>query len=196
MDDVAEKAIMDERELFKLLASRRGKLGALTRKQNEINAAIEAGENKETVAKHVETFNSVLADFMELEVSVQSLLDDDEKEADRVDWYELKLIIFREFLNGIEAWTGENPNGKSDVLEGAVGPMDSVSQATNKSSKRSSRKSSRVSSKSKVSASAAFLQAEAERVALKAKAQALEKKCFRHGRGSTKSKKRKACFRI
>ncbi|XP_048011005.1 uncharacterized protein LOC125244793 [Megalobrama amblycephala] len=54
--------------------------------------------------------------------------------------------------------------------------MDSVSQATYKSYKRSSQKSSRVSSKSKVSVSAAFLQAEAERAALKAKAQALEKK--------------------
>lgn len=60
---IAEKAIMDEKELFKLLASRRGKLGALKRKRNEINAAIEAGENKETVAKHVETFNTVLADW-------------------------------------------------------------------------------------------------------------------------------------
>lgn len=93
---------------------------------------------------------------MELQVSVQSLLNDDDEEADHVDWYEPKLILFWEFLNGIEAWMGENPNGKSDVLEGAVGPMDSVSQATNKPSKRSSRKSSRVSSKSKVSASAIF----------------------------------------
>lgn len=110
-----------------------------------------------------------------MQVSVQSLLDDDEKEAVHVDWYEPKVILFREFLNGIESWMGENPNGKSDVLDGAVGPMDSVSQATDKSSK-SSRKSTRVSSKSKVSASAAFLQMEVERAALKAKAQALEKK--------------------
>jgi len=41
-------------------------------KQNEINAAIEADENNESVDKHVETFNTVLSDFMELQVSVQT----------------------------------------------------------------------------------------------------------------------------
>lgn len=46
---------MRENELLKSLVSRRGKLGALTRKRN-----------------------------------VQSLLDDDEKEADHVDWHEPK----------------------------------------------------------------------------------------------------------
>lgn len=51
-----------------------------------------------------------------------------------------------------------------------------VSQATDKSPKSTSQKSSRVSSKSKTSASAAFLQAEVEHAALKAKAQTLEQK--------------------
>lgn len=36
---------------------------------------------------------------MELQVSVQSLLNDDEKEADHTDWYEPKLINFRAFLD-------------------------------------------------------------------------------------------------
>lgn len=95
----------EEERFFKLLAKRRGKLGALTRKQNEINNLIEAGENKETVIVQVEKFNCILAEFMELQVAVQSLLKDpDEKEADHSDWYEPKLIRFREFLSEITSW--------------------------------------------------------------------------------------------
>ena len=43
----------DETLLIKTIASRRGKLGVLTRKKNEINNLLEAGENKETINKHV-----------------------------------------------------------------------------------------------------------------------------------------------
>jgi len=58
-------------------------------------------------------------------------LNDDEKEVDHTDWYEAKLIIFREFLNGIETWMDEDPKyAIENVLEG---PNDSVSQATDKS---------------------------------------------------------------
>lgn len=91
--------------------------------------------------------------------------------------YEPKLIIFREFLIGTETWMGENPIKTDEgVQEGAVEPNDSVSQASDEVSKITRKLSSRVSSKSKMSASAAFLNAEAERAALKAKSKALEQK--------------------
>ncbi len=131
MDEGSEG--MEEERFFKLLAKRRGKLGALTRKQNEINNLIEAGENKETVIVQVEKFNCILAEFMELQVAVQSLLKDpDEKEADHSDWYEPKLIRFREFLSEITSWMSVSDDEKQEEnyegLGDAVGPDDSVSQ--------------------------------------------------------------------
>lgn len=118
---------------FKLLAKRRGKLGALKQKQNEIDNLIEAGESKEAVDVQVEKFYCILAEFMNLQVAVQSLLKDpDEKEAHHSDWYETKLICFREFLSGIKGWMGVSDNKKEeDNYEGlgdAIGPDDSVSQ--------------------------------------------------------------------
>lgn len=99
----------EEESFFNLLAKRR----ALTRKQNEINNIIEAGEIKETVNDQVERFNCILAEFMDLQVAVQSLLiDPDEKEADHSDWYKPKLIRFREFLSGITSWMGASDDKK------------------------------------------------------------------------------------
>ena len=77
-----EQGIEQERELFQLIRTRRGKLGFLTRKHNEIETCIRAGESKEVVTGNMETFNHHLEEFMELQVSVQSLLNEDEREAD------------------------------------------------------------------------------------------------------------------
>ncbi len=174
----------EEERFFKLLAKRRGKLGALTQKQNEINNLIEAGENKETVIVQVEKFNCILAEFMELQVAVQSLLKDpDEKELDHSDWYEPKLIRFREFLSEITSWMSVSDDEKQEEnyegLGDAVGPDDSVSQIgkrheQEKEAERLEKASSKSSKTS--SASVACLQAEAERAALKVKAKALEQK--------------------
>ena len=46
----------DETLLIKAIASRRGKLGVLTRKKNEINALLEIGVSNENVHKHAEVF--------------------------------------------------------------------------------------------------------------------------------------------
>lgn len=99
----------DEMSLIKIMVSRRGKLGVLTRKRNEINSMLEAGESREIINKHVDAFNNYLGEFTDLQVSVQNLFSNEaEREADHMDWYEPKLINFRDFLCYIKEWlTGD-----------------------------------------------------------------------------------------
>ena len=109
---------------FKLLRTRRGKLSFLTRKRNEIETCIQAGESKEVVSKHMETFNHYLEKFMELQVSVQNLIvSEDEREADHTDWYEPKLINLKAFIEHTYAWMSDGDEAPDDIQ-----PEDSVSQ--------------------------------------------------------------------
>lgn len=155
MDD-EETTIEKERQLFKLIGTRRGKLGALTRQRNEINALSEAGDTTEEVEQQLRDFIRYLQEFEKLQESVQSLLSDEEKEHDPNDWYEPKMSQFKKFLMGVEFWLKVNEvqvdehENETDVLQGAcadsVSPHDSISQAATKPTSRvSSRGSSKAS---------------------------------------------------
>lgn len=152
-----DDALADERKLLKLIGTRRGKLGALTRKSNDIKSLIDDDGNKEIVDSHVEAFNALLAEFMELQVSVQSILPEEEREADHSDWYEPKLIRFKEFLWDVDVWLRGDEAAIKQSLQDQVGPQDSVSQHSS-------------------SASSALRKAEAERAALRARADVLNQK--------------------
>lgn len=166
---------VDETRLIKAIASRRGKLSVLTRKKNEINALLEAKENKETVSKHADAFNKYLDEFMELQVVVQNLLsNEEEKEADHMDWYVPKLTHYREFVHGIKKWMDGD---KEDKLEDSEEePEDGASQTIKGSNRTPSTTSKTSSSTASSSVSTACLKAKAERAALMAKSQALETK--------------------
>ena len=197
--------------LIKAIASRRGKLGVLTHKNNEINALLEIGESKENVRKHAEALNKYLEEFIELQNTVQNLLSsEEEKEADNTDWFEPKLGLFKEFINGINKWMDkvetteevedeeENNNDDDDGEKGvvdeehkdkAVGPEDSVSQ-TNKAPSKAS------SSSSASRASSACLKAKAECAALMAKSASIgDETCSGYATSSNNSKGGKACHR-
>lgn len=103
-----------------MIKKRRAKLGVLTKKQNDINALIDAGESKASIDEHMKTFNDYLGEFMDLQTSVQKLLNDDEKETDHSDWYEPKLIGFEEFLHEIDTWINANPDPQKDEVAASV----------------------------------------------------------------------------
>ena len=71
MDNLSEPAMEAERTLLRTIKTRRGKLCALTRKKNEVLQMMKTNEPKENVKTHVDTFNELLAEFMELQVTVQ-----------------------------------------------------------------------------------------------------------------------------
>lgn len=126
---------------------------------------INAGEDVEVVQSHVEAFEKHLAGFMEMQVSVQRSLPVSEREGDHKDWYEPKLISFRNYLKKMKKWfkhaaTSDSKEVTTEALEASIHPHDGIA---NTSSKRSHTSSVRV-------------QAEAERAALMAKAAILEEK--------------------
>lgn len=187
--------IEKERELFKLINKRRGKLSALTRKRNEIDAYIEAGESKQVVSEHMDLLNTYLEQFMQLQVDVQKFLEnEDEREADHTDWYEPKLLAVKDFIERIKVWMGDGGEEAADVVH----PEDSVSQigdsagaqendpvnAATSNTKMPDKASevstavSRASSRSSKSSRASVkqIQAEVERAVIHAKVQSLQEK--------------------
>lgn len=113
-DAAAEDAAAAERELFSLMGTRRGKLGALTRKSNTITALMKDG-NKETAEKQLNELDALLAEFMQLHVSIQSYLSPEEQEQDHVDWYEPKLMRFKTLMATVKEWLSrEEADGDGD----------------------------------------------------------------------------------
>lgn len=103
VDDVQE-AVEEEEKLYQLIRSRRGKLGALLRKRNEIDALIEGGGAKEEVEHALSHFIRFLDDFVEVHEQVQSLLTEEERDGDHIDWYQPKVLCFLEFVKVVEMW--------------------------------------------------------------------------------------------
>ncbi|TKS65758.1 hypothetical protein D9C73_028515 [Collichthys lucidus] len=184
-EELTEEDYERERELSKFIGSRRGKLGALTRKRNEINVLIESGEDNQTIIRQLELFDKSLNEFYNIQATVQSLMtDEDEREADQRDWYEPKYKLQKDFLEGVLKWVRKRDDGeKGDVdeqeeeeeeeqneetLNGNVKPQDSVSQT------RSVKATSHVSRMSRVSD--AQLKEEAECAATRARAHILHQK--------------------
>lgn len=79
IEEEQDEGIQKEQELFNLIKRRRAKLGILTRKRNDINALIDAGELKASIDEHMKMINNHLGDFTDFQTSVQSLLNDEEK---------------------------------------------------------------------------------------------------------------------
>ena len=155
-------------ERFKALsASHKGKLGACTRKMNEIKALMETEGNVEKVNESVALFQRSLEDFNEIHESVQTFLSEDEKEKERIDWYEPKMSTFADFLKDVEKWKTSQIDPQA-----LIGPQDSISNVSNRSQvlKRSE-------SRSTISpVASARLKVATERAVLLARAAALERK--------------------
>ena len=71
MEVFSDQAIEEERRLLQAIKMRRGKLSALTRKKNDVIHMIKTNEDNGNVRKHVDSFNELLSNFMELQVTVQ-----------------------------------------------------------------------------------------------------------------------------
>lgn len=101
-------------------------------------------------------------------MTVQSLLDSEEKEADHAYWYDPKLTDFKEFLSTSEAWmNNDDDNGGEDNGDEKADsePGLSTSQVCGASHTSMGSRVGRVS--------AACLEAEVDRAALSMKVQTL-----------------------
>lgn len=158
MSDTPETATEAEDLLKSRISSRRGRLGACTRKINEIKALMTDVEN---VDKVNDTF-----EFKNAHKPVQELLSKEETENDYYDWYEPRITNLNYFMKRVETW-------KREIAQSKVGPLDSISNVSRKSKSSTSTGSS--TSKSS-SVSSELKKAKAEQAAAMARAAAMKEK--------------------
>ena len=84
-DNPPVDAVAAEEKFKSLSASGRGKLGACTRKMNEIKTLLVPGGNVETVNEGVATFKMCLKEFEEMHANVKTLLSDEIMEHERIN---------------------------------------------------------------------------------------------------------------
>lgn len=167
--------------LRRLKASKSAKLGAITRKRNEIKELMENVSNVEVVKSKMENeFLKLCKEMEELNDFVHDLMstqDAKEGEKDQVEWYKPKAAALKEFADEVTKWTAAAPvyvYEEKDVKSKIITPQDSASNVKSthsKGSKRSSR-SSIASAKLKLEGQKAELLA---RAAMLTQKQALER---------------------
>ena len=163
---------VSEDQLHKLMGSRRAKLGSVTRKKNDILSLMKDG-TFEDVKDAYEMFHKILAEFMELQVHVQMCLPVAERDADHINWYEPKLLLFKEFISEAETWVETNRVHATQPFHSTqLGRHEGLSL---ESVDRESVTSKRSAASSRASARARIM-AEAERAALLARAACLDEK--------------------
>eukprot|EP00063_Salmo_salar_P065884 XP_014040719.1 PREDICTED: uncharacterized protein LOC106593859 [Salmo salar] len=165
-DEIPNKTPLERAEdhLNSLYAARRGKLGACTRKMNEIKVLLVDGGNIETVNESLEAFDAVLNDFKNGHESVLELVTEEEQEQESMNYYQPRMRTYEHFLKEVEIWK------KAEVEpQTLIEPHDSISNVSKTSSKTKY-------SKTASSVSSARLKAEAERAALLARQASLQDK--------------------
>lgn len=179
-ENLVERQHMEaERKLLQLIGSRRGKLGYLTKKRNEIDALITAGEDKENVLKQIDILERSFNEFKELQDTVQSLMKDEyEREADQADWFIPKYTSFSTFLEDVTKWAMSSEEVVLQEGEDLVVPEDSVSQTGRKAMSKAPSEYGSVTTRQPSNAQvvADWQRAEADCAALKAKSKALNEK--------------------
>lgn len=102
MSDTPETATEDM--LKSRIASRRGRLGACTRRTNERKALMTDVGNVNKVNDTFEAFKGAVDEFKNAQKSVQELLSEEEKENDYYDWYGPRITNLNYFMNDVETW--------------------------------------------------------------------------------------------
>ena len=90
-----------------------------------MKALMETEGNVEKVNESVALFQRSLEDFNGIHESVQTCLSEEEKEKERIDWYEPKMSTFADFLKDVEKWKTSQTDPQS-----LIGPQDSISNLT------------------------------------------------------------------
>lgn len=146
---------------------RKNKSGALTRKMNKMTELMSDPRNLEKVKENLQKYTEMLEEFNVLHNRYQALLSKDERATDTEQWYQPKMININEFKTKVDDWIRSYPvqSMSEKENEGEVGPKDSVSVV--------SQRSSRVS---QTSSESACLVARAEKAALLAKTAALKQR--------------------
>lgn len=102
--DEAARNVEEEFALLKMMRSRRGKLGALTRWQNEIQVLVDgdAIQNKVAIEEKMEKLENALEDFSQFQEYIVEYMSEEEKECDLNDWFTPKVTRFKAFIEAVK----------------------------------------------------------------------------------------------
>ncbi|XP_043965633.1 uncharacterized protein LOC122827096 [Gambusia affinis] len=165
MSDTETAPTYEDRLKVRVL-SRRGRLGACTRKINEIKALMTDAGNVDAVNDSVQVFKEAVDEFNNAHKLVEELLSEEEKDNDYNDWFDPRISNLNYFLKDVEIW-------KKDIVQSTIRPFDSISNVSQKSKSSSSTRSSRSRSSS---VSVELKKAKAEQAAALARVAALKEK--------------------
>lgn len=165
---MAEEPDKIDNEIKTLSAKRRGKLGACTRKLNELKPLLADTGNSERVLRGVEQLKVTLDEFKDAHAAVQMLLPSEIKENETLDWYEPKMETFENFLKEVDSWNTFPPDPQM-----LINPHDSISNVDHES--RTS-KCSKQTRQSATSIASAHLKVATEKAALQARMSTLKQK--------------------
>lgn len=150
-----------EEKLHNLTTARRGKLGQMTAKSNEIERLIssESLPPINDVQEQMKVYKKLHEEFIEFNSAVLLYLNDEEKDADQQFWFQPKSEQCLQFMTKVKKWI------EAQKCDEEITPLDSISKVSNRS------RTSKVST-----ASSARMKEEANRAALMAQAAALKAK--------------------
>lgn len=125
-----------EESVKELRKARKGKLGACTRKMNELKRIMEEDKDAVAVRQGFKVFQSLCEDFKNAHDAVQTVLPEKEKKIDKVEWFEPRVKPFEDFLKDVEDWEKsieaqqekseqqESPKeGNAEPVEQEAGPV-------------------------------------------------------------------------
>ncbi len=104
-----EKAL--EERLHRLMNSRRGVLGHITSKKNEIEKLMDDTDNVDIVKTIMRQLTKVICKFKDLTTQIGHLLCPEERLADVESWYKPKLSYINEFVDKTNVWLNTHEKG-------------------------------------------------------------------------------------
>ena len=147
--------------LSQLRKIRKVRLSACTRKMNDLKYMIATNENAENMQNGYEIFERLCDEFRAAHRSLQSVLSENERETDRVEWYEPRLKPFEEFQESLYNMLAQT-RAEAESAQLHIDPQDSISNVNSKAGTKIS------------TVSSAHRKAMAERAALLARKEAMK----------------------
>ncbi|XP_052470971.1 uncharacterized protein LOC128027405 [Carassius gibelio] len=159
--------VKDMREtVAQLRSSRGGKMSHVTRRMNIVNDLMIEPEFLDEVKQNMIKFNEFLEEFKVVHASYSEMLDEEAKQEDHESWYQPRYVQIMAFMANVEKWMSAIENPGSQAL---VEDSSSVTQVEDSDIDAQSFRSHTSSVSLRISA-------EAERVALIAKAAKLQER--------------------
>lgn len=166
--------------IAQLRSSRGGKMSHVTRRMNIVHNLMTSPEFIDEVGQNMIKFNEFFEEFKAVHASYSEMLDEEAKKEDHETWYQPRCIQIMAFIANVEKWISDIENSGSQAMA-EVSPSDthveeSLPLELLDNANEHLQDTDSQSFRSHTSSVSLRISAEAERVALMAKAAKLQEK--------------------